>query len=715
VTTPHIAGDLGGRVDAPVVARIQGTTVSAPPGDASAFLDSTGAWSASPGYYPGAQAPRVPRTVLTQFQAGHGFVLTSANSGASNLNDTTAGNFICGKQAATVVTVGDSASIANITKTGLAAIDTTGMYLLVRFRLSSALNPQTLHLDLGNDSAFANMWRWQFADIVSTLGAGFSYDGEWEQIILSFADATVTGSPTRSGVTALRLRARDTGTPLTVQWQEISLVPEPAQIFPNGVVSVCFDDGYQTQYDNARPVMDSYGFRATAFVIREGLGTSGNMTLAEVKSLQDDLNWEIGLHADTTAVHQASDVSSVLDTVETDLRHEKTYFQVNGLKGSDVFAYPAGLWNPSVTALLSRYTRAGRLNFFKTQETFPPAQPYKLRACGAISSASGGHTATQVNGFIDTAKASRSWLILIFHKIVTGAVTTTTECSLTDFTSIMSHLTASGMPVRTIGEVMRLAAAEAETTESAEAASYARLLTPTAVKTSADSPYSAKAGDFVPVDSTGGAVSISLPAVPPDLTVVAAKLVKGSSAVTITAGGADAFNDDATTARTLSLLNQAITMQYSSAAGVWYVLSDDLPLSQLDARYNPATTVYRQASSSVAAGNSAYGAAYTFSPDSGFAAVFPTAVSIAPSGIAAGETVTFRFTVTWSDNTTTVQGVNSTTGSNATVNVSASQLASILAGGDAKYAKTIAVAASSSLGSGTAAAGVVTIVGLNQR
>jgi hypothetical protein len=112
----------------------------------------------------------------------------------------------------------------------------------------------------------------------------------------------------------------------------------------------------------------------------------------------------------------------------------------------------------------------------------------------------------------------------------------------------------------------------------------AAALVPTAVKTTA---YTAVGNDFVPVDTTSGAITITLPTAPTDKTTIGVKLVKqaGTNAVTVQTGGSDTFNDDSTTTAALKLLNQGGTWQYSSSAAVWYRLSVDLPLTQLDTRY----------------------------------------------------------------------------------------------------------------------------------
>jgi len=116
-------------------------------------------------------------------------------------------------------------------------------------------------------------------------------------------------------------------------------------------------------------------------------------------------------------------------------------------------------------------------------------------------------------------------------------------------------------------------------------AATVRLVTPVAVKSSA---YTAVPGDFVPVDVTGGGVTVTLPAAPADKTVLGVKLAAqaAGNTVTIARGGTtDTFNASGSTSLTLRLLNQGVTLQYQAAGGIWWVLADDLPLTPLDSRY----------------------------------------------------------------------------------------------------------------------------------
>lgn len=106
-----------------------------------------------------------------------------------------------------------------------------------------------------------------------------------------------------------------------------------------------------------------------------------------------------------------------------------------------------------------------------------------------------------------------------------------------------------------------------------------RQLTPTAVKTTT---YSAAVNDFIPCDNTNGSFTITLPTAPADKSVIGVKLIilSGTNTITISAGGSDVFNKSGgSTSLTLSLLNQAIQLQYKASSGIWYVISTDAPSS----------------------------------------------------------------------------------------------------------------------------------------
>jgi hypothetical protein len=100
-----------------------------------------------------------------------------------------------------------------------------------------------------------------------------------------------------------------------------------------------------------------------------------------------------------------------------------------------------------------------------------------------------------------------------------------------------------------------------------------------AMQGSKTSAYTAAAGDFVPVSASGGAVTITLPTAPAGGTrVTVMKTDTSTNAVTISRGGTtDVINVAAQTSLTLPNYLSVATLEYASAAGIWYNQESSAP------------------------------------------------------------------------------------------------------------------------------------------
>ena len=116
------------------------------------------------------------------------------------------------------------------------------------------------------------------------------------------------------------------------------------------------------------------------------------------------------------------------------------------------------------------------------------------------------------------------------------------------------------------------------------------VLTATTLQTASNSPITATANTLMPCDANSGAITVNLPPAPPDKTrLVIKKIDSSTNTISIASGGSDVFNKlSGLTSLTLSLTNQAVSLQYAATNSIWYVLGDDLPLASLDGRYNAA-------------------------------------------------------------------------------------------------------------------------------
>lgn len=408
--------------------------------------------------YPGAAnmpGPLQPSHVITDFQSGHGW--TSSGSGTFALNDTTSGNFISGTQAATAATGGAGAQ-CDVRKFAGTSYDTTGQLIRLRFRFDSITHLSELDFYAGS-SSLANCWKWSV--YVPGLSA-YITSGDWITLTLLFSDATVTGSPSRTAVTDWQFQTWDdsAGT-VSAHYQSVELVPDGTAVFPGGVVSVCFDDSYSTPRDNgAWSALDAAGYPATLFTITDRLGLSGYISLADIQARTDRYGWESAGHAYTDADHSVTDTGLTAAALDADARAQRAWLLASGVRGGDGYAYPLGNFGltsdgGSVIGILRRYYSWNRTTSSRMHETWPPADRYRLRAISGISTFSGGVTPSAVETQVTSVAAGGGWLILVFHKIVTGAPAATTECALSDFTAIVSAIQAAGIPVMTVGDVLR--------------------------------------------------------------------------------------------------------------------------------------------------------------------------------------------------------------------------------------------------------------------
>src|SRR5664280_2009599 len=172
--------------------------------------------------------------------------------------------------------------------------------------------------------------------------------------------------------------------------------------------------------------------------------------------------------------------------------------------------------------------------------------------------ASGGLTNVALSPSAAIAKSKLASL-----SIVDADVSAISESKVTNLTTdLTSKLTASS-------NLSDLASASTALSNLGAAPG----LTTTAVKTTT---YVATANQLIPADATSAAFTVTLPTAPADKTRVTVKKIDATAnAVTVAAGGSDVFNKTAgSTSVSLSLQNQAVTVQYNSSTSIWYVVGD---------------------------------------------------------------------------------------------------------------------------------------------
>lgn len=430
--------------------------------DSAGYLpvaQQTAGYIASPLRMPAWVQPSQQSHILTTLQSGHGW---TNNAGSTLATDTT--DYVLGTQSVRITTGGAGAQ-ANLSRTGMTSFDASNKCVRLRFRVTDITHMAEIGCFLGS-SSFSNFYKWS---IQVTGSSRFVQSGEWVTITLSWHDATSSGSPNRAALTDARLYVIDnnTGNQVVVNWQSMELIPDGSSTFANGVISITFDDAYVAQWTLGKKTLDSYGYPATAYVIGDyidNVATSGRLTTAQLKAMQDQSGWEIAGHCNTGANHSTSYTGLTAAALESDIREQRAWLTARGFRGSDGTAYPLGQYGRTSDSAYTRDVVRGhwgyaRTTHSRTKETLPPADRWALRAISAISTFSGGYApstlTTATTGDIDKCKAQKSWLILVFHNIVASSVASTSEVLSSDFDAIIAAIAAAGVPVMTVAEVLR--------------------------------------------------------------------------------------------------------------------------------------------------------------------------------------------------------------------------------------------------------------------
>lgn len=219
--------------------------------------------------------------------------------------------------------------------------------------------------------------------------------------------------------------------------------PPPTGPFTAGMVSLTFDDSWESQYVNALPILEAANLKATFYLSTVPIEQRWNlfMTPAAVLDLAakgHEIAGHTLTHPDLTAIPA--------DSVRTELTASRTYLQQLTGRPVTSFAYPFGRNSPAIqSAVASAGYTSGRGVGFLSQNEFTTNRYALFSMCMDPT-----NDVAAVKAQIDAAMASRSWFILCLHEVRIGG----DALSITpaDFQAIVDHLRLRGTRVVTVAE-----------------------------------------------------------------------------------------------------------------------------------------------------------------------------------------------------------------------------------------------------------------------
>ena len=153
----------------------------------------------------------------------------------------------------------------------------------------------------------------------------------------NFGIEDIYGDPDLSTVTEIRITLWAGDRSYECWVDGLYFVPRP----DTGKVMIQFDDGYETDYTEALPILDRYDYPAATFVNPGRIGNDEFLNLGQCERLQD-AGWTVANHTHTHAHLESLDP----DEQRIEIVDAKEWLVDHGFeRGARYFAYPFGEWD----------------------------------------------------------------------------------------------------------------------------------------------------------------------------------------------------------------------------------------------------------------------------------------------------------------------------------------------------------------------------------
>jgi len=225
----------------------------------------------------------------------------------------------------------------------------------------------------------------------------------------------------------------------------VLLLAASASAQSKGVVSIAFDDGFQSAYNNGMPIINVAGIKATEFIITDSIGKPGYITLDELRALASQ-GHEIGAHTKThprlSNLSPARQYNEIVGSVK---QLQKWGFNPK------LFAYPYGDYNSETLDILTGLGMPARTTYVGENDRNSPSL---LLKCIPVDSKT---TVGQLNQEIDQTESDGAWLVILFHRIDEGNEISFSHEGLQ---AVINHLIERQTRVVTMSEALSLESAQ---------------------------------------------------------------------------------------------------------------------------------------------------------------------------------------------------------------------------------------------------------------
>lgn len=223
---------------------------------------------------------------------------------------------------------------------------------------------------------------------------------------------------------------------------DFSVLPYTPEGFSRALATLTFDDGWQSQYDTALPMLQTHNFNATYYITTGFLDTPGYMSMTMVNGLVNSGN-QIGAH---TISHPH--LLSLSDSdLHTELADSQLALQSNFSIDANDFASPYGEVDQRVLSEIQNLyiSHRGVISGYNTKDAF---DVYNLKVQNILLTTPD----SEVQSWIDEAKKYNLWLILVYHQVDNGG--DTYSVTPENFASQLSLFNQNGITIVTLDQAL---------------------------------------------------------------------------------------------------------------------------------------------------------------------------------------------------------------------------------------------------------------------
>jgi len=175
-----------------------------------------------------------------------------------------------------------------------------------------------------------------------------------------------------------------------------------------GIVSVTFDDGWQSVTSGALPILEKHHIRTTQYIISSVAAASVTdyMDFGTIKRLKQ-AGHEIGSHSLTHCNQTTLDKN----TLEDNAKRSKQILEDQGLGPVKSFAYPLGQYNETTQATYSKYYPLIRSSDFGYNDRY--FDETDIHSAGVLDKT----TEAEIKAWLTYAKVHKQWIVLVYHRV----------------------------------------------------------------------------------------------------------------------------------------------------------------------------------------------------------------------------------------------------------------------------------------------------------